>query len=285
MWSLFRFLMDVSLLKPIIRPVTRLLVSLIAVPIFRVLTRRMIRTEKFDSELEKDLEQWFRGALILLMATQNMESILFPWVKPVIQSRYQTSSPNEALAPSTSDGTTGSNAADSKFEIDENRWGWLLLGLRVMLAIGVIQMMPDQALFAVIHSEPPKMKFIKGQKRWPQFKAQFKGYLQGQLCVHLNRLSPVFAILATIAPGAAGWTCYSLALVHYLIIGLITSKDKALNLLKIFDETVERRRHEIIEEFQLEKEAAELAAKDHACDDSSISAKAVDENGGSLPKN
>jgi hypothetical protein len=286
-WSLFRFLMDVSLLKPIIRPVTRLIVSFIAVPFFRLVSRRVIRNEKFDTELEKDLEQWFRGALLLLFATQNMESILFPWVQPVIQSRYHASSTDDGAAQTDGAAKTGdaaqiestddanstsddSSSGESGLEVDKNKSGWLLLGLRVMLAIGVIQMMPDQELFAVIHNEPPKMKFEKGKKYWPQIKAQLKGYIQGQICLHLNRLSPVFAILATIAPGRAGWVCYALALIHYLIIGLITSRDKALNVLKIFDDTIERRRQEIIEEFHLEKEAAELDAQHDTKEESEI---------------
>jgi len=243
-WSLFRILMDISLLKPIVRPITRLIVGFIAVPCFRLFTRHVLRIERLDAELEKDLEQWFRGALLLLVATQNMETALFPWVEPVIEARFakymaeRESASGEEVTP--------------KLAVKDNDSGWVLLGLRVMLAIGVIQMMPDQELFAVIHHGPPKLDIDRRKKLWPQIRRRAWPVLKGYVCVHINRSSPVFAILAAIAPGRPGWICYSMALLQYLIIGLITSRDKAMDVITIFDETVQRRREELVKEFELE---------------------------------
>jgi hypothetical protein len=264
-WSLFRLLMDVSLLKPIIRPITRLLVGLVAVPLFRSFTKRVLKFDTLDEELEKDLEQWFRGALILLIATQNMESSLFPWVQPVIQARFAATAPENPAEDSAdalpSAQTTGDEAAGaaaeapppqrSMLEVNDNDYGWILLGLRVMLAISVIQMMPDQELFAVIHSSAPKPNIAWREKLWPQIRREAWPFVKGHICVHLNKSSPVFAILAAIAPGMPGWICYAMALIQYLIIGLVTTRDKALNVLTLFDQEVERRRQELIDEFQL----------------------------------
>ncbi len=241
MWSLFRILMDISLLKPIVRPITRFFVGAIAVPMFRVFTRKVLRFKTLDAELEKDLEQWFRGAVLLLFATQNMETLLFPWVKPIVQARLAHYA-NVA---------GGDGHVFSPIEVAHDEKGWILLGLRVMLAIGVVQMMPDQELFAVIHHGPPKVDFDKKAKWWPQIRKQAWPFLKGHICVHLNKSSPVFAILAAIAPGTPGWVCYTMALIQYLIIGLVTSRDKALDVLQIFDETVEQRRNELIQEFEL----------------------------------
>ena len=264
MWSLFRLLMDVSLLKPIVRPITRLIVGSVAVPLFRWFIKRVLRFGTLDNELEKDLEQWFRGALILLLATQNIETALFPWVEPVIHSRFTQSAPldpsgsdsaNDEFAPSRQSTNASPTAASipsaSMLEVSQNDYGWILLGFRVMLAIGVIQMMPDQELFALMHSRPPKHDFDRKQKWWPQIKTKSWPFLKGHLCLHLNKSSPVFAILAAIAPGLPGWICYGMALIQYLIIGLVTTQDKALNALGILDQQAEQRRKELIEEFNL----------------------------------
>lgn len=244
MWSLFRILMDISLLKPIVRPVTRLIVGFVAVPCFRLFTRHVLRIERLDAELEKDLEQWFRGALLLLVATQNMETALFPWVEPVIEARFA-----KYMAERESE---GGEEVTPKLAVKDSDSGWVLLGLRVMLAIGVIQMMPDQELFAVIHHGPPKLDIDRRKKLWPQLRQRAWPVLKGYICVHINRSSPVFAILAAIAPGRPGWICYGMALLQYLIIGLITSRDKAMDVITIFDETVQRRREELVKEFELE---------------------------------
>jgi hypothetical protein len=49
-----------------------------------------------------------------------------------------------------------------------------------------------------------------------------------------------------------GWVCYLMAITQYLIIGLVTSRDRALDVLSEFDRAVARRRNELIEEFKLE---------------------------------
>ena len=264
MWSLFRLLMDVSLLKPIVRPITRLIVGSVAVPLFRWFIKRVLRFGTLDNELEKDLEQWFRGALILLLATQNMETALFPWVEPVIHSRFTLSAPLDPSLPNAATDNFGTNTQSpansppavavnsvSMLEVSNNDYGWILLGFRVMLAIGVIQMMPDQELFALMHNRPPKHDFDRKQKWWPQIKTKSWPFLKGHICLHLNKSSPVFAILAAIAPGLPGWICYGMALIQYLIIGLVTTHDKALTALGLLDQQAEQRRQELIAEFDL----------------------------------
>ena len=69
-----------QILRPILKPVTRVFLGFIAIPIFRMLMRKVVRNKEIDEELEKDLEQWFRGSLLLLAATRNMEEYLFPGV-------------------------------------------------------------------------------------------------------------------------------------------------------------------------------------------------------------
>jgi hypothetical protein len=49
-----------------------------------------------------------------------------------------------------------------------------------------------------------------------------------------------------------GWVCYLMAITQYLIIGLVTSRDRALDVLSEFDRAVAQRRNELIEEFKLE---------------------------------
>ena len=294
MGGVFRALMNLPLFKSVLRPVTRLIVGLIAIPIFRFIMRRVFRLQDLDDELEKDLEQWFRGALLLLAATANMEHLLFGWT--------------------------------DKFDWMD-RMDWLTMGLRLMLAIGVIEAMPDQELFAVIHPGPPKIKPGRSvllelwRKKWL--------FAKGFVCQHLNRSSPVFAMMAAIvgaqliplsdleldktaevnainwaycqqigntSPAHAvlaatqhnslilradqnfsevarinvesrrrwerwivGWSCYLLAITQYLIIGLVTSRDRALDVLSEFDRAVAERRRELIEEFQIENPEAAKA--------------------------
>ena len=272
--------MNLPLFQSMLRPVTRVMVGLIAIPFFRFIMRRVFRLQDLNDELEKDLEQWFRGALLLLAATANMEHLLFGWMSRV----------------------------DWLDKAD-----WLTMGLRLMLAIGVIEAMPDQEIFAVIHPGPPKLKPGKSvlkevwQKKWAIGK--------GVICRHLNRSSPVLAMMCAIVgsnlPAAmetheavmnrgimvswayahqcsscmpadsimcadvighvipdatkaaadferhwerwlVGWTCYLLAITQYLIIGLVTSKDRAMDVLSEFDRAVAQRRVELIEEFQLQ---------------------------------
>jgi hypothetical protein len=278
--SLFRIILDLPILKGVLKPFTRLIVGLIAIPIFRFILKRVFRLHALDKELEKDLEEWFRGALLLLAATANMEHLLFWWVQKV-----------DWL----------------------DRADWFTMGLRLMLAIGVIEAMPDQELFAVMHPGPPKLQ--KGENFVRQFWRQKWKFATGIVCRHLNRSSPVLAMMCAIVgsqlpsmeehradiarhdfiiaasfceqccmvmplqtlasaqqlqiviPEMAamkqdidqfdrrrerwmvGWVCYLLAISQYLIIGLVTRRDKALDMLSEFDRAVAERRKELVEEF------------------------------------
>ena len=280
MGSLFRIIMDLPLFRSILRPISRVLVGLIAIPIFRFIMRRVFRLQDLDQELEKDLEEWFRGALLLLAATANMEHLLFGWMQKV-----------DWL----------------------DRADWLTMGLRLMLAISVIEAMPDQELFAVLHPGPPKME--KGSNVLVQLWTKKWKFLKGFACRHLNRSSPVLAMMCAIIGSQlpsmqqyendmyrqksiaawaycqqcssscpvqsaitidaiqimlpelkkeadllvrqrerwlVGWVCYLMAITQYLIIGLVTSRDRALDVLSEFDRAVAKRRNELIEEFKLE---------------------------------
>ena len=237
------------LFKPVLRPLTRIVVGVVAIPVFRIVLTRIFRVRDIDDELEKDLEQWFRGSLLLLAATANMEFLVFGWLDDHTKIEF-----------------TGEHA-------------WLSIGLRLLLAIGVIEAMPDQELFAIIHPGPPKLKPKKGiisevwTKRWE--------ILKGVICQHLNRLSPVLAIMAAIFGSrvdgtylaglpdelarskawerfTVGWCCYFAAISQYLVIGLVTSRDKVFDVLNEFDRAVAERRRDLIEEFDLEEEAAEM---------------------------
>lgn len=275
--------MNLPLFRSVLRPITRVIVGLIAIPVFRFILRRIFRLHDLDDELEKDLEEWFRGALLLLAASANMEHLLFGWMQTV-----------DWL----------------------DRMDWLTMGLRLMLAIGVIEAMPDQELFAVIHPGPPKVKPGKSairevwRRKWV--------FLKGAVCQHLNRSSPVLAMMAAIVGAqlpaleethdellrdanvsawtvclpagsltpvstvmahevaaevrpemtrmhsdyqrrwerwVVGWVCYLLAITQYLVIGLVTSRDRAMDVLSEFDRAVAQRRRELIEEFRLDGQA------------------------------
>ena len=77
---MFGNLLRWAILRPILKPLTRIMVGLIAIPLFRFVIRKGMRMAKVEVELEKDLEEWFRAAMILLVATANMEHLLFGWV-------------------------------------------------------------------------------------------------------------------------------------------------------------------------------------------------------------
>lgn len=222
LFNLMQFLLPSQILRPILKPLIRIFLSVIAIPIFRGVMRKFVRAKAIDEELEKDLEQWFRGALLLLIATENMETSLWGWVPE----------------------STRNNA-------------WFLAG-RLLLAIGVIEGMPDQALFALIHPGPktPAIEpghYVRSLIRYiPQL-------LRGLVCQHLNRSSPVLAILSVLQSGEVGWICYGMAISQYLLIGLVSSKDKALDVLNQFDEIVAQQRHDI--EVALNREAARNAAE------------------------
>ena len=259
--------MRAPLLRSALRPITRVLIGAIAIPIFRFILRHVFRLQDMDDELEKDLEQWFRGSLLLLAATANMEHLLFGWA---------------------------------------NKFDWFTIGLRLLLAIGVVEAMPDQELFAVVHPGPPRLKM--GKTIVAQVWRRKFDIVRGLVCQHLNRSSPVLAIMAAIfgaqisathfaaeeaklvvqleerlveqdgmSPEQAqkqasnqarvqtevneeeawkqftvGWVCYLLAITQYLIIGLVTSRDRAMDVLSEFDRAVAQRRRELVEEFDLE---------------------------------
>lgn len=273
-----------TFLKPIMKPLVRLVVGMLAIPLFRLVMRRVARVNHLDEELEKDLEEWFRGAVLLLFATKNVELWLF-----------------------------------QEFEgFEESQWPWLTLGLRLLLVVGVIEAMPDQQLFGVIHP-PPKPPKPRWREPWWGLPQQLPGFGKGLVCQHLNRSSPVFAIMAAVFGGAmftpivldadtgktvakvkvvgkaadaveakreaaervtgerrpegtppprtvveyrwnedfvVGWVCYGLAITQYLIIGLVTSKEKAVEALAEFDRRIAERRAELVEEFDVEEAAA-----------------------------
>lgn len=219
------FLMPTRVLQPLLKPIVRLFLGLIAIPIFRLFVRRVVKVQELDEELEKDLEQWFRGALLLLLATKNMESLVFGWVSQ---------------------------------EVLDVR-NLLFMAGRLLLAIGVIEGMPDQSLFALIYPGPRPPKIERGRVFWSIVR-DIPQLLKGVACQHLNRSSPVFAILAVIEPGEVGWVCYGVAIAQYLWIGLVASKDKALNVLQKFDAAVEIQRHQLEAELQLHAAARQSAA-------------------------
>lgn len=230
---MFPGLLNISLLKPVLKPLTRLFVGLIAIPLFRLFVKKGMRIDRLDRELERDLELWFRGALLLLVASANLEQTLFGWVPLDL----------------------------------EGEQGWILLLFRLFLAVGVIETMPDQQLFAILHPGPPKVKFGKRyfQRLWDQRRAIGKGLL----CQHVNRSSSVFAIMVAIIGGApgttahtVGWCCYFIAILQYLIIGLVTSRDKAYEVIVAFDRSVAKRREDLLEEFLEEDvDPADIAQK------------------------
>lgn len=200
----------------LLRPLIRLLVGFIAIPLFRLFLRRVIHMQRLDTELTKDLEQWVRGSLLLLVATANVEHAVF--------GAY----------------------------LDDWRKEWFVLGLRLLLAVGVIETMPDQALFSIIHPGPAGLLLPKGQ-RIKAARQQFWPFCKGVFFRHLDRSSSVFAIMAVIfgAPEhrAVGWVCYGLAIVQFLIIGLVSSRDKALDVLSEFDRQVRLRREKLADRY------------------------------------
>ncbi len=209
-----------AILRPLLKPLTRILVGLIAVPLFRLVMKKGMRMAKVEEELEKDLEQWFRAALILLVATANMEHLLFGWVPLDL----------------------------------EGDQSWIGVFFRLLLVIGVIELMPDQALFSVIHSGPINLPV--GKRLIQDLWNDRSEWCKKMWCVHLNRSSPVFAMMSAIfggdpdSPAATiGWVCFFLAITQYLIIALITSADKAGDLLSTFDRAIADQREDLVEEF------------------------------------
>jgi hypothetical protein len=212
--ELLQFLMPTKLMGYLLKPLVRLVLGLIAIPLCKLFLRRVVRMKDLSAELEKDIAQWVRGSLMLLVASSNMESFFFGWVP---------------------------------LEWREDKV--VLLAARLLLAIGVVEAMPDQALFSIIHPGPPPLKLERG-KLWASLIGYIRPFLKGLICQHLNRSSPVFAILTVFLTGPVGWICYGLAITNYLIIGLVSSKDKALNVLQQFDAAVAERRKELLSELQ-----------------------------------
>lgn len=219
MFELVNLLFPTKLLALTLKPLVRLIIGLIVAPLFRLTLHRVIKKE-LNEELEKDIAQWLRGSLLLLIATANTESFFFHWVPPQFREEHV----------------------------------WLLAG-RLLLAISVIEAMPDQALFSIIHPGPPKPEIDRCRLIGSTLEYIPK-FLFGLLCQHLNRSSPVLAILAVFVEGRIGWICYGFAIFNYLIIGLVSSKDKALDVLQQFDRVMAQKRQEIREELPLEQEPA-----------------------------
>lgn len=208
--------------KPVMRPVVRLVCGLIAIPLFRFLMRRVFRVQVHNGEMERDLERWFRGALLMLAATANLEHFLFGWSKWWSEQ-------------------------DATKEIV-----WQTLALRLLLAVGVIESMPDEDIFSVVHRGPPKLKLtsLAGLREAWSRKLEI---LKGIGVLHLRRSSPVFLIMAVILGGkpgevlhTVGWWCYGLAITQYLIIALITQRDKFEGILDVFDRNTNAMRDALV---------------------------------------
>lgn len=212
-FDLIQLLIPAWLVKPVIKPIVRLILGLMIIPVFRLFLRRVVKKE-LDEELEKDISLWLRGSLLLLIATSNTEY----WV---------------------------SQHLPAVFDWQPLERYWWLLPLRLLLAIGVIEGMPDQALFSIIHPGPPPLELRPG-RRWADFRALLWPTLRGIFNQHLTRSSAVFVILSVVLkPGPWVWFCYFVAITNYLIIGLMASRDKALDVMSKFDEAVGERRQEL----------------------------------------
>ncbi len=221
MGNLVRFIFNLPVIRWVLKPVTRLLLRLIAIPIFRFILKSLLRVDVISAELEKDLSMWFRASILLLIATHNMEPVLFGSVP--VSFRHET-------------------------ELDA-----VLFGLRLLLAIGCIEGMPDQELFRLIHPGPPKLIGKGAKEKWRDLRGKWKAWLWGLCCIHLSRSSPVFVIVSVIHMGRAGWICYGIGIAQYLIIGLVTSRDRALDVLSAFDAEVAARRQELLAELGADK--------------------------------
>lgn len=211
----FAGIINSVLLKPVLRPLFRVLSGLIAIPIFRFIIRHVFRRQ-MSSELEKDLETWFRGAVILLAATANLEDALFGWLP-----------------------------------WHHNDEPWFTMLFRLILAIGVIEYMPDQEIFGLLHRAPPKFEYTS-KRGWSDAWKRRGEFLRGLGILHLRRSSPVFVIMTVIFGAASGerdfvvgWVCYGLAILQYLIIGIITDGDRIRGILQQFDRNAAALRQEL----------------------------------------
>lgn len=224
------WLLRLLALRLFARPVLRLSVGLLAIPAFRFLRRRVFMLHEVDPHLEEDIELWFRGSLVLLVATANMEHFIFGWVAP---NWY-------------------------------GEWGWLVVGLRLLLAISVIELMPDQNVFSLLHPGPPRLESLI-RNGWKAVWKRRRQLLIDVGCLHLRRSSPVLAIMAAIfggPPGSQahliGWICYSTAVAQFLVIGFITTRDRALANLPEIERRLVQARHEMLENLDLTPEEVKV---------------------------
>ncbi|MCY2962663.1 MAG: DNA topoisomerase I [Planctomycetota bacterium] len=247
-----------SLLSSLLRPLVRIVVGLIAIPLFRLFMRRVVRWDKFDAELTKDIEQWVRGCLLLLLATANVEFALVTSMSSVLHhdvpaEHYDVNQLIDAGPVENMEADPVKEEGGNRTPPKRSRWAWISLALRLLLAMGVIEAMPDQALFAIIHPGPSKLLLPAG-RRIQAAREQFWPYCKGLLCRHLDRSSSVLAILSVIIGGKtyveAGWICYFAACAQFLIIGLVASRDKAIDVLSEFDKAIQGRREELLQEFR-----------------------------------
>lgn len=195
-------------LNQLLRPISRVIAGVLAVKICRFVMKRIGRVQMVDAEFERDIEHWFRASLVLLVASANVEWLLF----------------NQSMDL-------------------ESHWAWLILAFRLLIVAGVIEAMPDQEIFAILHRGPPQVPFGKGF--WQRWWAARWQIWRGVFNQHIKRSSPVFAFLAGIfggPPGGdawlVGWLCYALSIGQFLYIALITTRDKAREALAQFDAQV-----------------------------------------------
>lgn len=203
-------------LSQLLRPISRLIAGVLAVKVCRFVMKRLGNVRVIDAEFERDIEHWFRASLVLLVATANVEGLLFGWVRLDL----------------------------------EGHWGWLFFGLRLFIVTGVIEAMPDQEIFAILHRGPPTVRFGRGF--WRRLWEARRPISRGIFNQHMKRSSPVFAFLAAIFGGPrgtdawmVGWTCYALCVGQFLYIALVTSKDMAREALERFDAQVDEIRRSL----------------------------------------
>ena len=195
-------------LNQLLRPISRVIAGVLAVKVCRFVMKRIGKVQVVDAEFERDIEHWFRASLVLLVATANVEWLLF----------------------------------GERTDL-ESHWSWLILGFRLLIVAGVIEAMPDQEIYAILHRGPPKVPFGKGfWQRWWDARWQIWGGIFNQ---HIKRSSPVLAFLAAIFGGppggdawVVGWMCYGLSIGQFLYIALVTTRDKAREALAKFDAQV-----------------------------------------------
>ena len=96
--ALFAGLLNNVIFKPVLRPILRLISGLVAIPLFRFLLKRIFKVKANDAEMERDLEMWFRGAVLLLAATKNFED--FVYVSQLLQAEGMRTGRPAARAPS-----------------------------------------------------------------------------------------------------------------------------------------------------------------------------------------